>query len=455
MKKKPFYAKIKNSFFVISLSALFLSCGSFKVSSYFASDGIYVSQSKLISEKSKAITKNNYYKQYFKEAANNGYVETIEEDTYFTDVDSYRSSIEYQDDVVFENNNSQIPWGGEASQTEVVLINNFPNYSWGLAGFGFGYSPFWNNYHTNPYRFGYGGFYSPFRNLPYWNISTGFAGMWGGFNSFYSPFGYYGGFYNPYGFGFRNGYRNNWTNRWNRFDDYYGNNFNQRNKRDYRSTVARIKSGRGEKNYDSPKERNKEKTQNTNSRARDIQNTLNRINLGRGASSIGRNLVVGYDRNRLTSNINNSVRNLRPGRTINSLNKDLGKTQLNTNLTSSPQGLSRGSRSVQNQYRFIERNPEKYSLRTRQRNSSEAVVTPRNSRNIRSSSRVIPRSNRNKSKSVSNNYRTQKSNSYNRSNNSYSNNRPSTQSYNSAGSRSSSSGRSTSSSGSAGRGRSN
>ena len=54
-----------------------------------------------------------------------------------------------------------------------------------------------------------------------------------------------------------------WANRWNRFEDYYGNNFNQRNKRDYRSTVARIKSGRGEKTYNSPKERNKEKNQNS------------------------------------------------------------------------------------------------------------------------------------------------------------------------------------------------
>ena len=458
MKKKPFYAQIKDLFFGLSLIALIVSCGSFKGSSYFNSDGIYFSESKLISEKPNTITKNNYYEQYFKEAANNGYVETTEEDIYFTDVNSYNSSGEYEDEIVFDNNNSQIPWGGESSQTEVILVNNFPNYSWGLAGFGFGYSPFWNNYYTNPYRFGYGGFYSPFLNLPYWNISSGFAGIWGGFNSFYSPFSYYGGFYNPYGFGFRNGYRNNWANRWNRFDDYYGNNFNQRNKRDYRSTVARIKSGRGEKTYNSPKERNKEKNQNTNSRTRNVQNTLNRINLGRGVSSPGRNLVVGYDRNRLTDNINkinNSRRNLRPGESFNSPNKGLRQNQLNTNLTRSPQGLSRGSRSIQNQYRLVEPSPERSSLRTRQRTRSEAIVSPRNSRNPRSASRVVQRSTKNETKSASNNYRSQRNNSYNRSNNSYSNNRPSTRSYNSAGSRSSSSGRSSSSSGSAGRGRSN
>jgi hypothetical protein len=246
--------------------------------------------------------------------------------------------------------------------------------------------------------------------------------MWGGFNSFYSPFSYYGGFYNPYGFGFRNGFRNNWANRWNRFDDYYGNNFNQRNKRDYRSTVARIKSGRGEKTYNSPKERNKEKPQNSNSRTRNVQNTLNRINLGRGVSSPGRNLVVGYDRNRLTDNINkinNSRRNLRPGESFNSPNKDLRQNQLNTNLTRSPQGLSRGSRSIQNQYRFVERSPERSSLRTRQRTRSEAIVSPRNSRNPRSASRVVQRSTKNETKSASNNYRSQRNNRYSRSNNSY------------------------------------
>ena len=51
MKKKPFYAQIKDLFFGLSLIALIVSCGSFKGSSYFNSDGIYFSESKLISEK--------------------------------------------------------------------------------------------------------------------------------------------------------------------------------------------------------------------------------------------------------------------------------------------------------------------------------------------------------------------------------------------------------------------
>ena len=44
MKKKPFYAQIKDLFFGLSLIALIVSCGSFKGSSYFNSDGIYFSE---------------------------------------------------------------------------------------------------------------------------------------------------------------------------------------------------------------------------------------------------------------------------------------------------------------------------------------------------------------------------------------------------------------------------
>ena len=263
--------------------------------------------------------------------------------------------------------------------------------------------------------------------------------MFGGFNSFYSPFGYYGGFYNPFGYGFRNGYRNNWGNRWNRFNDYYGDNLDQRNKRDYSSTVARINSGRGEKTYDNPKERTREKTENTDSKTRDIQNTLDRLNLGRGVNSTNRNLVIGYDRNRTGNNTNNlnSIRNIRPGGTFNSLTRDTRRTQLNTNLTKSPQGLSRASGRVQNQYSLVERNPDRFSSsRDRRPSSSQGVVSSRNSENSRSSARIVRQSNRNKTKNTSNysNSRTRRSNNFSRSNNSFSNNRNSNRSYNSGGS---------------------
>ena len=451
MKKKHLIFKSINLFLSISLALLFTKCGSFQGSSYFDSDGIYFSESKSSLEKTNAITKYNYYEQYFKNAANNGYVDISEEEIYFTDTNSYTSSDSNPVDMGIENN-SQIPWGGETSQTEIIL-NNFPNYSWGFTGFGLGFSPFWNNYFGNPHRFGYGGFYSPFMNYPYWNPYRGYAGMWGGFNSFYSPFGFRGGFYNPYGFGYRNG----WANRWNRFGDYYGDNLRQRNKRDYRSTVARIKSGRGEKNYDSPREKIRENTQSNDSKVRDIQNTLNRVNIGRGSNSIGRNLVVGYDRNRLNDNtrsIGNSKRNNRPGINTNSLTRDarqpLSNNTISNSSTRSPIGLSRVSRSNQTQYRLIERNPYSSSTRVQQNSNSDRLRSQPKSSNPRSSYRIVRNSNRNKNRSSVNysNNRTQRSNNYSRSNNSYTNYRSSTPSYNSGGGRSAGRG---SSSGSRGR----
>tara|TARA_A100001011_G_scaffold400396_1_gene514638 strand:- start:4707 stop:6071 length:1365 start_codon:yes stop_codon:yes gene_type:complete len=436
MKKKPsifkFYILLLN--FVIA--NLLLSCGSFKGSSYFDSDGIYVSQFEANKDDSKVETNDNYYEQYFKDAADNGYVDVTEEDIYFTDSDSYNSTDQYQNNTGFENDNLQIPWGGDTSQTEINIINNSPNFRWGLMGFGLGYSPFWNNYYADRFQFGFGGFYSPFMDYHYWNPYRGYAGMWGGFNSFYSPFGFYGGFYNPYGFGFRNGFRNQWANRWNRFDDYYGNNLNQRNRRDYRSTVARIKSGRGEKNYNSSRERTREKTQNVDSKQREVQNTLNRINAGRSGNLIGRNVVIGYDRTKSIEKSNiKSVRNLRPGISLNSTNRTIRRNYNNTNLRKSPQGLYTNSGRTQTQYRLVGRNPNRSNTLTQGRTSRQVISRPNNSRNPRSTSRIVRQTSRNQGKNTTKyNYsRSQRNNNYNRSNSSYSINRSSVPSYNSGG----------------------
>jgi hypothetical protein len=124
---------------------------------------------------------------------------------------------------------------------------------WGLSGFAFRGSPFWNSYYfNNPYRFGYGFYGSPFMDPfmgpfmePFMNpYNGGYNGMWR-FDPFYSPFGFHGG----YGFGYG---LNRW-NRWNRWHPFGVSYYDYNNKRingygkDYNSTVARIKSGRGEK----------------------------------------------------------------------------------------------------------------------------------------------------------------------------------------------------------------
>ncbi len=213
------YSKIftkinKFNFNYFSFILILFSCGSFQGASYFESDGIYVSKAQTQQERPQeaaGLNKNNYYSQYFKDVAD-GNMPLVSDDTYFTDSETYTSTDQYQQTAV-DNNISQIPWGGETTQTEIIVVNNTPNYLWGLSGFAFNNSPFWNNYYGNQFRFGYGNFYNP-----YFDFYGGYAGYWGGFNSFYRPFAYYGGFYNPYGF----------RNPWNRFGytNIFGNRYN-------------------------------------------------------------------------------------------------------------------------------------------------------------------------------------------------------------------------------------
>jgi hypothetical protein len=289
MNANLFYQKNKILFIGFVAFNLVLSCGSFQSASYFESDGIYVSKSTQVEQIPQE--ENNYYSQYFKEVAD-GNLAISSNNTFFTDTESYSSTDQYQTNTI-ENSYNQIPWGGEKTQTEIIIVNNSPNYLWGLSGFGFNYSPIWNNFYGNRFRFGYGDFYDPF----FTPFGGGFAGYWGGFNSFYSPFNYIGGFYNPYSF--RNPWnRNNLFNR-NGYVNGFGNRYNNNNK-DYNSTIARIKSGRGEKSYESS-ERNSKAKENLQSNSNDaeIQGASYRINSGRGYNSLGRNIVLGNNRLRV------------------------------------------------------------------------------------------------------------------------------------------------------------
>ena len=450
MKTTTLHYKIKNLFFGLLAATLVLSCGSFQGSSYFTSDGIYVSKSNTPREYPQKNTNNNYYTQYFKNAAETGSVATASEDIYFTDSDSYVSSFDYEINSE-EFTSQQLPWGDQPSQTEIILIDSRPNYFWGLSGFAFNFSPFWNSYYSNPYRFGYGRFYSRFYNYPYWNPYGAYAGFWDPFNSFYSPFNYYGGFYSPYGFGFRGHWANRFQ-RWNRFDDYYGTNYRRRNTNEYRTTVARIKSGRGEKTQNSSNEKPRVASKDENSKTQDIQNTINRINLGRGVNSLGRTAVVGYDRNRLNGvqRTLSGNSNSRPGTLINSRSRTSGLTQGNTNITKSSEGTLRSTNRNSPSVNRLERNPNQSSLVKRRSNrfvpATRYRVAPSSNSRTRQQGNYPNRS-RTRSSSDSNSRQSNftRSNSSNNFNRSYS--RPS----NSGSSRSSFSSGSTRSSSSSGR----
>ena len=62
-----YYISIKQS--IVYLAAIFItSCGSFQFSSYYSNDGIYSTERNISSNNNKNVD-NNYYTQYFKNAA--------------------------------------------------------------------------------------------------------------------------------------------------------------------------------------------------------------------------------------------------------------------------------------------------------------------------------------------------------------------------------------------------
>jgi hypothetical protein len=444
MNTRKHNRKFRSFFIALVASLIFLSCGSFNGASYLSNDGIYTSEiSKKSERKSRSISNNsNYYSNYFKDLVQD---DVSENEIYFTDTENYSSEEVYLD----ENNyveSPQIPWGEKTTQTEIIIVNTRPNYMWGLSGFGFRGSPFWNNYYFNdPYRFGYGinrsPFMDPFIN-PYYG---GHAGFWG-YDPFYSPFGFYGG----YGFS-RYGY-NRW-NSWNRLYPYGTGYYGYNNKslkgygKDYNSTVARVKSGRGEKNYEGTKRSDKIENLNTNNRKNvEIVESTNRINPGRGLNSLRTTyLLTNQGKNILGEKATGNSLTARP--IIESKSGARGNSLSTTNPSKGIKGNSQGRFTLQ-PYRYL---GDRKSTKT---------TSPRSVNQISPSKRSIPklvRQNKNssrkynsrrsdtKSKPVNRNY----SSNQNYSKPSYRNSSPtrsfnssgSSRSFNSAGGRPSSGGR--------------
>jgi hypothetical protein len=326
MNTARFLRKLTSLILTISASLILFSCGSFQGASYFESDGIYTNKTQYRTEQPQnvASSKGSYYKEYFKNAADGN---VSDDEMYFTDTESYVSENSYNENTNYSES-SQIPWGEKTTQTEIVIIDRSPNYLWGLSNFAFSNSPFWNNYYFNdPFRFGYGYYPSPFMNPyvdPYFG---GFAGTWGWRNfGFYSPYSYYPGF--------QFGYSWNRWNRWNRngINNYRYNNFGNA-RRDYNETVARVKSGRGEKNYSNSTRSSNTKERNAKSNeTADIKTNLNRYNQGRGINSLGNTYILNP-----RNNTKNSVQSSENSRTARpAFGSTLGSSSVNSRINSKP-----------------------------------------------------------------------------------------------------------------------
>jgi hypothetical protein len=429
--------KTKGLFIALIASLTFVGCGSFQGASYFSSDGIYTTKTQVRTERTVRPQRTNsnnssYYSEYFKDAAAGT---VAENEVFFTDTENYTSEQNYTD----ENNyveSSQIPWGGQTSQTEVVIIDRSPNFMWGLSGFAFRASPFWNGYYYNdPFRFGYGGFVTPFMN-PYYGYG-GFAGAWG-YDPFYSPFNYYPGFAFGYGWG-------GW-NRWNRWNRWGGHGYGHHGHlggNDYASTVARVKSGRGEKNYEGSRRTNSRvQERNAKTQNQDVNRpSLSRLNVGRGINSLGKTYMLTNRKDNISpdSKLSGRSNTKRPVYgSSNSISSNLNRTA----STNSPKGVQRSSRGRFTQSRYGQVNRTRINTTSPRRTNRPAVnrssQMPKRT-SIQSPRRVNRNNSFNNNNSSRRTYKSTPSSSYRSSS-------PS-RSYNSGSSRSSSSSRGRSSSG--------
>ncbi|HEA30518.1 MAG TPA: hypothetical protein ENH91_11075 [Leeuwenhoekiella sp.] len=200
---------VRPALLVIGVFSL-VSCGSFQYASY--DDGVYGKSTRIPAEtqrqdvaqqQSTSDADAGYYSNYFSQGAEQ-VQQANDEGIIFTDVDSYSSTGEYDDDAVVQEEsmgyNGQPAWGATYDD---VIVNIYPsnNFGWGYGGF---YNNFWGVGYGG---YGYGGGYYGYGGFPnyYGGFGYPFYGYGGGYGYGYAGFNpYYGGFY-----GYNNYYRNN------------------------------------------------------------------------------------------------------------------------------------------------------------------------------------------------------------------------------------------------------
>tara|TARA_B100000767_G_scaffold274058_1_gene305949 strand:- start:828 stop:1769 length:942 start_codon:yes stop_codon:yes gene_type:complete len=308
---------------------IFHACGSFQLTSYYASDGIYATDDKVqqnnntqrvgpVKQLEQNINKGNTsYSQYFNEKSKEYYWDDSSEDLYFTDVNNYSG-----------NQSLQGQWGSAPQKTNIYIIGSPIDYSLGYLGFdpyfydGFGFGNFGRGFYgNNSFRYNRFG--------------------WGGYNPYFTPLAY--GFYNPYNLGFSPYYR------FNGYNSYFGYNQYDRHNRNYNSVArnrgqntrrAYSRSRRGtsinrdtDNRISSEELMTKVKTSPTSSRRRANNNSNNyKHNSGSNRSSSefsSRN--SSYSRN--NSSLKNNSNNIR------------SNTRSISRSSSSPRSSSRSSRS--------------------------------------------------------------------------------------------------------------
>ena len=198
---------------IISANLLLISCGSYQ--SIYNEDGIYDDDTSVKNKKQIVVVTKKEYKEYddnyFTKRLEE--LETIDNNDYFTDVDTYNSDSIYVDDEIIDetlNYNSNQPWGYDNNDV-IVHVNLNSN-------------PFWYGY-DNYYGYGYNRWQNNFWGNNFWNYNP----YW---HPYHRNYAWNMGLYNPYY------YNRPWNNY--RYDNYRNYNYGRRIANNTYSTQSKI-----------------------------------------------------------------------------------------------------------------------------------------------------------------------------------------------------------------------
>ncbi|OOG78344.1 hypothetical protein [Flavobacterium sp. A45] len=177
------------------LSLAVTSCGSYQNSSYYDNDGVYSTNGeKIVIKDNQPSSASVQYKQYFSSLQSTGGSGEI-----FTDVNSYGSDYNVENDSIQAPSTGYASWGSSPQETTVVV---YPDSYWSV-GFGWGYPYYGYGYGYPYYGWGY-----PYYGWGYPGYGWGYPG--------------YGWGYPGYGYGVATPYAYNYSRR----GSSYGGNYN-------------------------------------------------------------------------------------------------------------------------------------------------------------------------------------------------------------------------------------
>ncbi|MGQ7944821.1 hypothetical protein [Flavobacterium sp. WC2509] len=180
------------------LGLIITSCSSYQNSSYYDSDGIYSTNSeKNVVNNSQPTAASVQYKGYFNSLQNT----TGSSGEIFTDVNSYGSNYNPENDSIQAPSTGYASWGSSPQETTVTVYNDSywsMGFGWGYPYYGYGYGYPYYGWGYPSYGWGYPGYGYPVYGYGYpvatpyaYNYSRRGSAYGGGYTNRATPYNRY------------------------------------------------------------------------------------------------------------------------------------------------------------------------------------------------------------------------------------------------------------------------